>query len=71
MASTTCAKLGRTTYVGLWALAPTALIDVSQAVVDVGIALEPIARFGRTPQAIVQPFSLVGGQTVEPCASQA
>ena len=44
----------------MWAL--PSLTDAEQ---------EPIARFGRTSQAIVQPFSLVGGKTVEPCASQA
>ena len=48
-----------------------ARINVSQAVVDVGIPSltdaeqERIARFGRSSHAIGQPFSLVGGQTAE------
>ena len=57
-----------------WSLAVR--IDVSQAVVDVGMPSltdaeqEPIARFGRSSYAIGQTLSLVGGQTAEPCASQ-
>ena len=60
-----------------WALASTARINVSQVVVGVGVPTltdakqEPIAHFGRSLHAIGQTFSLVGGQTAEPCLSQA
>ena len=55
--------------VGRWALASTARVDVSQAVVDVGMPSwtdaeqQLVARFTRSSQT----FSLVGGHTAEAC----
>ena len=65
-----CAKLGHNTCVGSWALASTARVHVSQAVVDVCMPSltdaeqQRIARFVRSSQT----FSPVGGHTAEPCA---